>query len=92
MPNIYSVVVYEEWIIPITPYLKEIVSQGTKEPNGVEKIAAKECLEEFANLNKTMEVLKISWGQASFTTNQMKILRTISAYLRLGPAERRFTV
>jgi len=92
MPNFYSVVVYEEWISPITPYLKEIVSQGTREANGVEKITAKECLEEFENLSKTMEVMKITWGQASFTTKQMKILRTISAYLGLGPAERRFTV
>ena len=92
MPNIYSVVVYEDWIIPITPYLKEIVNQGTKQPNGVDKISAKECLEEFNNLSQIMEVMQISWGQASFTTKQMKILSTISAYLNLGPAERRFTV
>jgi len=92
MPNFYSVVVYEEWIRPITPYLKEIVDQGTKEANGVEKVTARECLEEFDNLNKTMKVMDIAWGQASFTTKQMKILSTISAFLGIGEAERRFRV
>ena len=92
MPNFYSVVVEDGWIKSITPYLKEIVAQKTKEANGVEKIAAKECLEEFENLNRTMELMNLIWGQGSFTTSQMKILRTISAYLSLSQAERRFTV
>ena len=39
-----------------------------------------------------MELMNLIWGQGSFTTSQMKILRTISAYLNLSQAERRFTV
>ena len=92
MPNFYSVVVEEAWIIPITPYLKEIIDKDTKETNEVNRVAAKGCLEEFENLNRIMRLMTNTWGQGSFSTSQMKLLRTISAYLDLSVAERRFTV
>jgi len=87
MPDFYSVVIQDAWIPPIKPYLNTIIEEQT-EDRGI----ARQCLEELDNLIQTMEVMKVPWAQASFSTKQMHLLRDVSGFLHMEEAERRFSV
>ena len=88
MPDIYSVVVLEEWIEPVTPYLEHLTCSETSESKGI----ARQCLEEFALITNTMEVMKTNWAQGSFSTKQMHLIKLITTYLDMEMAQRRFSV
>jgi len=87
MPDFYSPVVQKDWIPFLMPYLGKIIEVET-EHKGI----ARQCLDELDNINLTMEVMKTTWAQGSFSTKQMHLLRDITGYLQMEEAERRFSV
>lgn len=87
MPDFYSVIIQDEWIDLIKPYLDHLEKDEHES-----KLVARRCLEEFSNVKSTMEVMKTDWAQGSFSTDQMNLIRSIATYLEIEVAERRFTI
>jgi len=87
MPDFYSVVIQEDWIPPLKPYLDKMIEVETEE-----KGIARQCLEELETIKFTMEVMKATWAQGSFTTKQMHLLKDVSGFLQMEEAERRFSI
>ena len=88
MPDFYAVVVLEEWIEPVKPYLEHLTSSETSGNRGI----ASQCLEELDHITNTMKVMKTKWAQGSFSTKQMHLMELITTYLEMDAAQRRFSV
>jgi hypothetical protein len=88
MPDFYSVVILEEWIEPVKPYLEYLTSSRTSENRGL----ASQCLEELNHITHTMKVMNTKWGQASFSTKQMHLMELVTTFLEMDIARRRFSI
>jgi len=88
MPDIYAVVVLEEWIEPVKPYLEYLTSSETSDNKGI----ALQCLEELDHITNTMGVMQTNWAQGSFSTKQMHLMELITTFLEMDVAKRRFSL
>ena len=91
--DIYSVIVKENWIEPIRPYLQGFLKDDRNLLKvTLDKGTARQCLDELENVTIVMDKMKTDWAQGSFTTRQMHLIREVASYLDIDEAVRRFSI